>query len=311
MALPLNQVNSLYQNAGFTSGVRQYQQGKLPGFNAMDPSSWGPQPSSPAPTPGGTQPRTGGADTFDSGGGAGGGGASPWAGSGAAGQFFQAMETARPRFIQQQQDLLQQFGVPMRNALLNASPELAAAAGYFDTSFKNPLPDDLAQSYSGYMRSAQAARGFGGGGTGPSGEEAQFLTQMAEGRRRELLPQMVQFGQSMLGMSGLQSPPDMNFASVASAMSSQNQLAQQQSQFQQQFSQQQREYQDTLKANQAQADYAEQYTRWLQSQMNSVYGSQAGGGGSNYMQNISTPGGGQGQPNSMYVTPGWNNSYPK
>lgn len=140
----------------------------------------------------------------------------PPAFGGEAGQFLQTLFQARPAFVQQQGELLQNLGPSLRSAVFNASPELAQASGYLQQTFSDPFGGAL-NTYQDAIRQAQAARGFGGaGGTGPAGEEARFLTNFAERRRQELLPQLVGFGNNILEISGLARPPDLELAGLGS-----------------------------------------------------------------------------------------------
>lgn len=91
----------------------------------------------------------------------------------------------------------------LRSSILRASPEMARINSYLSDRFDNPIPQQLAAGFEDRIRTAQAARGFGGGGTGVAGEEARFLFGVAEQQRQQLLPAMGNFGQQILQMSGL------------------------------------------------------------------------------------------------------------
>lgn len=133
---------------------------------------------------------------------------------GDAGQFLQSLFQARPAFVQQQGELLNTMGPALRNAVRAASPELAQLGDYLNQSFQNPFGSSLS-TYQDAIRTAQAARGFGSaGGTAPAGEEARYLTNLAERRRAELAPQLQSYGNNMLQISGLAQPPDVGLAAV-------------------------------------------------------------------------------------------------
>lgn len=89
-----------------------------------------------------------------------------------------------------------------RSRILGASPELGRVANFLEDAYVNPIPNALRGAYQDYIRGAQSARGFGGGGTGETSEEARYLLGVAEQRRMELLPFQMQFGQQLLGMAG-------------------------------------------------------------------------------------------------------------
>ena len=138
----------------------------------------------------------------------------PPAFGGDAGQFLQSLFQARPAFVQQQGELLNTMGPSLRNAVRAASPELAQLGDYLNQSFQNPFGSSLS-TYQDTLRTAQAARGFGSaGGTGPAGEEARYLTNLAERRRSELAPQLQSYGNNMLQLSGLAGPPDVGLAAL-------------------------------------------------------------------------------------------------
>lgn len=98
---------------------------------------------------------------------------------------------------------LKKYGVATHDAILRASPELKKISKFLDSRFSGKIPQDMLEGYQDSIRSAQAARGFGGGGTGVTGEEARYLTGLQEAQRMQLLPFMQSFGQSVLGMAGL------------------------------------------------------------------------------------------------------------
>ena len=170
------------------------------------PSSQTPQaPPAPSPVPGAQWPN----DAFSA--------------SGDAAKYLQAIYQARPAFLQQHQEILGSMGLPLRNAVLAASPELASASQYLTSSFQNPIPPGMEQEWAERLRTAQAARGFTGG-SGPAQQEAKYLMGLAEERRQSLLPQLSQFGSLMLNATGLQ-PPDANLASLGGMMLGQAELA--------------------------------------------------------------------------------------
>lgn len=191
-------------------------------------------------------------------------------GSTAGGSFtpqsvMDALLKARPAFVQQQQDLLNKYGTSLRNSILHSSPELAAASKYYSDRFSDPF-GGLEGEFQGRIRTAQAARGFGGGGTGPSGEEARYLQGLAEETRQRLLPGMQQFGGQILGLSGL-GPPDYNTGQFANTFADIYGANLRNSQFQQQLGFETGQYQDTFRANQQQSQVAQQYYQWLQQQL--------------------------------------------
>jgi len=130
-----------------------------------------------------------------------------------ASSFLKALYEARPNFLAQQGELLNKLGPSLRQGIFNASPELATASNYLNQTFNDPYGGSRS-TYEDAIRGAQAARGFGGGGTGVTGEEGRYLTNFAERRRQELLPQLTQFGQGMLGLAGLAGPPDVTLAGL-------------------------------------------------------------------------------------------------
>jgi len=134
--------------------------------------------------------------------------------SGDSADFLKSLYTSRPQFVQQQQDLLTQLGPSSRAAIFAASPELASTANYYQTAMNDPFGGNL-QTYQEAIRGAQAARGFGvAGGTAPAGEEARYLTNYAAQQRERIAPQMAQFGQGLLNISGLGGPPDISLAAL-------------------------------------------------------------------------------------------------
>lgn len=128
-------------------------------------------------------------------------------------RFVQDLIATRPDVLNQQQQLLNTLGPSLRQAAFRASPELQQASQFIQQRFQDPL-GGLGSEYAARIQQAQAARGFGGGGTGPSREEAKFLTALAEQSRLQLLPQAQAFGQQILGISGLGAPPDLTLAAL-------------------------------------------------------------------------------------------------
>lgn len=157
---------------------------------------------------------------------AGQGGGQPGNFTGDSAAFLNSLYNSRPVFLQQQQDLLTSLGPSLRSAVFAASPELAQTADYYNKTFNDPFGGSLS-TYQDVARQAQAARGFGGGGTGPSGEEARYLTNFAEQRRMQLAPQMAAFGQQILGNTGLAAPPDINLGTVGGLAIQNRQLTEQ------------------------------------------------------------------------------------
>lgn len=161
-------------------------------------------------------------------------------GTGGASEFLNSLYSARPAFIQQQGDVLSQLGPGLRNSIFSASPELAAAAQYYQQAFSDPYGGRMS-TYQDALRSAQAARGFTGGGSGVVGEEARYLSNYATQRQDALLPGMIGFGQQILANSGLQAPPDITFSALAGAAvagNAQNAQGQQSALAQQMYQQQ-------------------------------------------------------------------------
>ena len=101
---------------------------------------------------------------------------------------------------------LTQFGADTQAAILRSNTGLANINKYLTQTFEEPIPTSIKEGYQDYIRSAQAARGFGGGGAGETGEEARFLFTAAEARRQQVLPLYQSFSQGLLGMSGLGGP---------------------------------------------------------------------------------------------------------
>jgi hypothetical protein len=171
--------------------------------------------------------------------------------------FFQANERSMAQFKQ----LLSQYGAPLRGLILQSSPELAQTQKYLQESFANPIPETLAQNYRQHIRQAQVARGFEGGES-TSQAEALQLTLLAEQRRKELLPQLQQFGAGILGMTGFQSPSFGDIASLAQTQAQTqlgfSELQQRQYQFQQQQSFAQLQFEEGLRREQEQSDFARQ-----------------------------------------------------
>lgn len=203
-------------------------------------------------------------------GGGGAGGVNPYAtfkGLGGAGEYMSALFQARPAFIQQQGELLGSLGMPMRNAVLAASPELMQASNFLQSRFANPIPPELEAEFRDKIRTAQAGRGFSGGGSAVFGDEARYLQGLAEETRRAILPQLQSMGGAILGMSGLQGPPELGFGTVSGAMSNAAQLAQQQAQWKSEFALQTKSYQDQLAAAQSQSSISQQYYDWLKGQI--------------------------------------------
>jgi hypothetical protein len=143
-----------------------------------------------------------------------------------ASSFLKALYEARPNFVAQQGELLSKLGPSLRQSVFTASPELAQASNYLQKTFEDPYGGSLS-TYQDAIRGAQAARGFGGGGTGVTGEEGRYLTNFAERRRQELLPQLSQFGSGLLNIAGLGGPPDITLAGLGSLALGSRQLSEQ------------------------------------------------------------------------------------
>lgn len=160
--------------------------------------------------------------------------------TGDAKDFLSSLYSARPRFVQQQGALLQQLGPQLRQSIFAASPELAAASQHIQNTFNDPYGGQQS-TFQDAIRSAQAARGFTGGGSGVVGEEARYLSNYTQQRRDALLPQAQSFGNQMLGIAGLNGPPDLSLGAIG-----QLSLAQANLQFQQQTASQQSAYAERL-----------------------------------------------------------------
>ena len=143
--------------------------------------------------------------------------------TGDASAFLNALYAARPKFVKQQGSLLEQLGPSLRSAVFQANPELATASQYLQQTYNDPFGGSRS-TFEDALRTAQAARGFTGGGSGVAGEEARYLTNYAERRRQELLPQLTSFGNNILQISGLQGPPNLELSSIG-ALALQNRNA--------------------------------------------------------------------------------------
>lgn len=181
-----------------------------------------------SPQPGNQGPQTGGPLTLDPNavqqlggnpaGGGPGGGAPPgpnnaYLGVGPAAPFLKDLYNSRPQFIQQQGQLLQSLGPQLRSSIFATSPELQQASDYLTKTFADPFAGQQS-TFQDAIRTAEAARGFGGGGSGLAGEEARYLNNYAAQQRQQLLPQLQGLGNNLLGVSGLQAPPDMTLAAI-------------------------------------------------------------------------------------------------
>lgn len=194
-------------------------------------------------------------------------------GTGSGGQFLQSLYAARPAFMAQHGELLGSLGLPLRNAIMNASPELAGVGNYYQSRMNQPLAPDLEQAHAERIRTAQAARGFGGGGYGPAAQEARYLTNLSEQTRAQIAPQAAAFGQAILGISGLNGPPDITLGALGGLMTSTNAQTQQGNQWQQEFALQLRNFEETMKANQQQSQFAQQQFDWMKGYLSSQGGS--------------------------------------
>jgi hypothetical protein len=94
-------------------------------------------------------------------------------------------------------------GQNVQNAILTNSPLLKQINDFFTDRFSNPVPKALQDSFADTIRGAQSARGFGGAGTGVAGEEARFLTGVAEQQRMQLIQPAQQFARSLLEQGGV------------------------------------------------------------------------------------------------------------
>lgn len=125
--------------------------------------------------------------------------------SGNQDDFVTQTLVARNRALEQQRALLTGQGQNLRNALFQASPEIAQVSQFLQGRVQEGIPSALAENYQQRIREAQAARGFSGG-AGPAGQEAQFLTALAEQNRFQAAGQLGNLGQQILANTGLQSP---------------------------------------------------------------------------------------------------------
>ena len=182
--------------------------------------------------------------------------------TGDASSFLESLYQARPKFVQQQQDLLTQLGPSSRQAIFAASPELAAAGQHITSTYNDPF-GGAGSTFQDAIRTAQAARGFGGGGTGVAGEEARYLTNYAQQRRDALLPQAQSFGTNMLNIAGLGGPPDVSLGALGSLGLGYRRLL------------------EEISAGERQSQYSER--------LFNLYGGGGGGGGA-----LNNPGGGSG-----------------
>lgn len=186
--------------------------------------------------------------------------------------FLDTFLQANERSLQQFQTLLSQYASPLRNLVLQSSPELAQTQKYLMESYAKPFSDLETEEFRKNIRQAQIARGFEGGDS-PAGAEAVQLTLAADQRRRELLPQLQQFGAGILGMTGLQPfQPDQGayaslVASQAQAQLGFSELAQRQYQFQQEQGFRQMEFEEALRAAQEQSDFARRQFMQTQQQI--------------------------------------------
>src|SRR5262245_1752773 len=199
---------------------------------------------------------------------------------------------ARPNFVQQQQNLLNQYGSSMRQAILGASPELSQAASFYQSRFNNPIPPELEAQFADRIRGAQAARGFGGGGTGPAFEEARYLTGLAEEQRLQLLPQMQQFGAGLLGLGGL-AYPEINTGAAFGAAADIYGSTLRNQQFYSQLGFEQQQAALGQQAAEQQSQFSQQYYNWLKSQIEQQNGPTTG----NYLTSLNAP---MGQPRMNY-----------
>lgn len=196
----------MYAGAGPSRRLPVYTTNPPVVADPLDTGGPAASPSSPGPSPyaGGT----GGTASF----------------SGDAAGFLKSLYEARPAFLRQQGNLLESLGPALRQSIFNASPELAQASDYLNQTFSDPF-GGARSTFEDAIRGAQSARGFTGGGSGVVGEEARYLTNYAMQRRDALLPQLTGFGNAILGISGLQGPPDITLGAIgALALQNRNQI---------------------------------------------------------------------------------------
>lgn len=177
-------------------------------------------------------------------------------------------------------------GSALSSSIYRASPDLIRSAeGYMNSVFTQQFPADIEANMADRVRTAQAARGFGGGGSAVVQDEARFITGLTEQRRQEVL---------------------------ASFLQNKN-INQQGSQFQQSFGLQQRTLDETISAGEAQSKAAQQQFNWMKDYLGqqSKGGTQTSGvpyAGSSYGRSSTMGGGGTGtgsNANGGYAT----NSY--
>lgn len=150
----------------------------------------------------------------------------PW-GTGTIQAYIQAALQGRQQVVGQQAQLLSQYGQTSRQAALQASPEFASAAQYYQSRASGGIPQELLGNYQDLMRQAQAARGFTGG-SGPAGQEAARLTGLSEQIRAQAVQGQMGLGQQLLGLGGFTGVPQMDLGTVGSIGLGTGSLAQQQ-----------------------------------------------------------------------------------
>jgi hypothetical protein len=130
-----------------------------------------------------------------------------------SGNLFEALYKARPSFLQQQAELLSSFGPALRGALFAAVPEFAQISDVLTSRLQTPIPQSELDRVASQIRTAQAARGFTGGGTGPVGQEVSILEASRERNLQNYLGQAQAFAPQLLAATGL-APPNLDLAAL-------------------------------------------------------------------------------------------------
>lgn len=172
--------------------------------------------------------------------------------------FFQAGKEN----LQEYSKNISEYGPALRSLLFQASPELRQASEFLQERFANPIPESILNAYRNNLRQAQIARGFEGG-QGPAMQEAELVTGLVEQQRSQLLPHLQNFGQSILGMTGFQAPPEITLPAVGGLQTEQSRIglgyaesAFGQGRFEQQMSLAQRQFEAELYAASEQSEFA-------------------------------------------------------
>jgi hypothetical protein len=285
------QANPLLAEA-FRSGISQGQAESLFKFTGRSVDSFGgaagtpglaPLPTASAPTSfnpanpsGGPALRTtptGTSPTGTAGPGTTGGGAFP------TGGFLGELLASRSGILNQQQQLLSELGPSLRSSLFAANPELAAVSEFLTGRVNEGIPQDLQQNFREQVRTAQAARGFTGGGTGPAGQEAKFLTALQEQNRFAAAQGLSALGGQIAGLTGLGNVPSPSFGEVGGLGLGARTLAEQVFAGQQQSSAAQRMFDEQMALLRSQSASGSPVT-------SVIVGAGGGGGGARTNQNF-------------------------